>query len=66
MGGLKAHRRYGNIIKGLVIKSINKLVQTDITYVWVKDRFYYQKVIINVYTRVMLIKVNIIQASTKN
>ena len=66
MGGLKAHRRYGNVIKGLVIKSINKLVQTDITYVWVKDRFYYQKVIIDVYTRVRLIKVNIIQASTKN
>ena len=66
MGGLKAHRRFGNVVEGLVIKSINKLVQTDITYVWVKDRFYYQKVIIDVYTRVMLIKVNIIQASTKN
>ncbi len=34
-------RLFGNLIEGLVIKSINKVVQSDITYLWVKDRFYY-------------------------
>ncbi len=43
--------RFSNLIEGLIIKAINKVVQTDITYLWVKDRFYYLVFIIDVYTR---------------
>lgn len=46
-------RRFGNLIEGLVIRSINKVVQSDITYLWVKDRFYYLVFIIDVYSRVI-------------
>ncbi len=46
-------RQFGNLIEGLVIKGINKVVQTDITYLWVKDRFYYLVFIIDVYSRVI-------------
>jgi len=28
--------QFGNLIEGLVIQYINKVVQTDITYLWVK------------------------------
>lgn len=44
-------RRFGNLIEGLSVKSINRVVQTDITYLWVKDRFYYLVFIIDVYSR---------------
>lgn len=43
--------RFGNLIEGLVIKGINKVMQTDITYLWAKDRFYYLVFIIDVYSR---------------
>lgn len=43
--------RFGNLIEGKVIKGINQVVQTDITYLWVKDRFYYLVFIIDVYSR---------------
>jgi transposase InsO family protein len=43
--------RFGNLIEGLVIKGINQVVQTDITYFWVKDRFYYLVFIIDLYSR---------------
>ena len=46
-------RQFGNLIEGLIIKNINKVVQTDITYLWVKDRFYYLVFIIDVYSRVI-------------
>lgn len=46
--------RFGNLIEGLVIKGINKVVQTDITYLWMKDRFYYLVFIIDVYSRVII------------
>lgn len=45
--------QFGNLIEGLVIRDINKVVQTDITYLWMKDRFYYLVFIIDVYTRVI-------------
>jgi len=35
----------------MVLSSINKVAQTDITYLWVKDRFYYLVFIIDVYSR---------------
>lgn len=44
-------RQFGNLIEGLVLTSINKVVQTDITYFWVKDRFCYLVFIIDVYSR---------------
>jgi len=46
-------RQFANLIEGLIIKSINKVVQSDITYLWVKDRFYYLVFIIDVYSRVI-------------
>jgi putative transposase len=45
--------RFGNLIEGLVIKDINKIVQTDITYLWVKERFCYLVFIIDVYSRLI-------------
>jgi len=44
-------RQFTNLIEGLVLRGINKVVQTDITYLWVKDRFYYLVFIIDVYSR---------------
>ena len=44
-------RGFDNLIEGLVIKRINQVIQTDITYLWVKDRFYYLVFIIDVYSR---------------
>jgi transposase InsO family protein len=44
-------RQFGNLIEGMVLRSINKVVQTDITYLWVKDRFYYLVFIVDVYSR---------------
>lgn len=46
--------RYKNLIEGLVVQGINKVVQTDITYLWVKDRFYYLVFIIDVYSRLIV------------
>lgn len=43
--------RFSNLIEGLIIRDINKVVQTDITYLWAKDRFYYLVFIIDVYSR---------------
>lgn len=47
-------RGFNNLIEGLVVVGINKVVQTDITYLWVKDRFYYLVFIIDVYTRLII------------
>lgn len=42
---------YPNLIEGLELSSINQVIQTDITYYRVKDRFYYLVFIIDVYSR---------------
>ena len=47
-------RQFGNLIEGMVLTSINKVVQTDITYLWVKDRFYYLVFIIDVYSKFII------------
>ena len=47
-------RPFGNLIEGMVLTSINKVVQTDITYLWVKDRFYYLVFIVDVYSRAIV------------
>lgn len=43
--------RFNNLIEGKELKGINQVIQTDITYLWVKDRFYYLVFIIDVYSR---------------
>jgi len=47
-------RQFRNLIEGLSINGINKVIQTDITYLWVKDRFYYLVFIIDVYSRMIV------------
>ena len=42
---------FPNLIKGLELNSINQLVQTDITYYRVENRFYYIVLMIDVYSR---------------
>ena len=46
--------RFGNLIKGLEIKEINKVVQTDITYFWMNGHFGYLVFIIDVYSRLIV------------
>lgn len=45
---------YPNLIAGLQIDDINQVVQTDITYYLLKDRFYYLTFIIDVYSRCII------------
>lgn len=42
---------YPNLIKGMTVNQPSQLWQSDITYIQVKDRFYYAVFIIDVYTR---------------
>jgi len=42
---------FPNLIEGLAVDNINQVVQTDITYYRVKDRFYYLVFLIDVYSR---------------
>jgi len=46
--------QFGNLIKGLEIKEINKVVQTDITYFRMNGRFGYLVFIIDVYSRLIV------------
>ena len=45
------HLHYPNLIEGLELNNINQLVQTDITYYRVGERFYYLVFLIDVYSR---------------
>ena len=45
------HLLYPNLIEGLELTGINQLVQTDITYFRVRERFYYIVFLIDVYSR---------------
>jgi len=45
------HLHYPNLIEGLELNNMNQLIQTDITYYRVKDRFYYLVFLIDVYSR---------------
>jgi len=47
-------RQFDNLIKGLEIKGINQVVQTDITYFWMNGRFGYLVFIIDVYSRLIV------------
>ena len=46
--------QYKNLIKGLPVKGINKVVQSDITYFWMNGRFGYLVFIIDVYSRLII------------
>ena len=43
--------RYKNLIEGLTVKAINRVVQTDITYFWIREKFCYLVFIIDIYSR---------------
>lgn len=45
---------YPNLIKGLVIQDINRVWQTDITYIYINGRFYYLTFIIDVYSQLIV------------
>lgn len=45
---------FPNLIKGMQINGPDQLWQSDITYVWQKDRFYYAVFIIDVYTKMVV------------
>ena len=43
--------QFANLIEGLQLQQINRVVQTDITYIWIQGQFYYLTFIIDVYSR---------------
>lgn len=43
--------QYKNLIKGIELTDINQAWQSDITYFWVENKFYYLVFIIDVYSR---------------
>jgi len=47
---VKCHQ-YKNLIKGIELTGINQVWQSDITYFWTRNRFYYLVFIIDVYSR---------------
>lgn len=42
---------FPNLIEGLLLSGINQLIQTDITYLRINERFYYLVLIVDVYSR---------------
>src|SRR5437660_10309462 len=50
---IRTHR-FKNLIEGLRVNGINKVVQTDITYFWMNGRFGYLVFIIDVYSRLIV------------
>jgi putative transposase len=46
--------KYKNLVEGLLVKGINKVVQSDITYFWMNGRFGYLVFIIDVYSRLIV------------
>ena len=46
--------QFENLLEGLLVKGINEVVQTDITYFWMKGRFAYLVFIIDVYSRLII------------
>lgn len=43
--------QYKNLIKGIELTGVNHVWQSDITYIWVGNRFYYLVFIIDIYSR---------------
>jgi len=48
---LPGNYKYTNLIEGMVVKHINQVVQSDITYILVNEIFYYAIFIIDVYSK---------------
>ena len=48
------NNKYINLVEGLVVKDINQVVQTDITYLWMNGRFGYLVFIIDVYSKMIV------------
>lgn len=46
--------QFENLIEGLLVKGINQIVQTDITYFWMNGKFAYLVFIIDVYSRLIV------------
>lgn len=46
--------KFKNLIEGLLVKGINEVVQSDITYFWMNGRFGYLVFIIDVYSRLIV------------
>ncbi len=42
---------FPTLIKGIILRDINQLVQTDISYIWVNGCFHYLVFLIDVYSR---------------
>ena len=51
---LPSHIRYPNLIEGMEVTRPFQVVQSDITYVYVNDRYYYIVFIVDVYTRTII------------
>lgn len=47
------HIRFPNLISGMLIQEPDTLWQSDITYIYINDRFYYLVFIIDVYTKII-------------
>lgn len=45
------HLYYPNLIEGLELNDINQVIQTDITYYRIKEKFYYLVFLIDIYSR---------------
>ena len=46
--------KFKNLVEGLLVKDINKVVQSDITYFWMNGRFGYLVFIIDVYSKLIV------------
>ncbi len=46
--------KFPNLIEGLLVKDINQVIQTDITYFWMHGKFAYLVFIIDVYSRLIV------------
>jgi putative transposase len=40
-----------NLIEGMELTGINQVIQTDISYYWIKGKFYYLTFVVDVYSR---------------
>lgn len=51
---IAVHSKYKNLIQGLMVRDMNTVWQSDITYYMVGDRYYYVVFIIDIYTKKIL------------
>lgn len=51
---IPSHIRYPNLIEGMQVTKPFQVVQSDITYIYINDRYYYIAFVIDVYTRTII------------